>query len=380
MTDEIEQREEVPKSRKRTGKNQPVQDSKWRQQKLAAYRPVFNATSVFPWTTILGAIFLGIGILLFVTNLNAKEIVIDYTNCRNPNGSDVNEFIESNDGAFISLIERTEHEGETTLNCQFRINLTEDYFGNVKIYYGLRNFYQNTRGYVKSRSDIQLAAASPSDLLNTGDCGSDDSKDTIERDGENKTLVIAPCGKIAFSMFNDTFKLTYKDIIEVPLTTRGMVHETDMAKKFKNPPLPAGSSNLCDAFANTTKPKSWPAPICEIFSKSEAGQGFANKDFQVWMEPAALPHFRKIYRLLDREADIFSKGLPKGEYTLTITYNYPVEPGELNINKTFIIAIETWAGPKNLFLPIAYIIVGGVHLFISAALFGLYIRMRYKSD
>ncbi|CAJ0587600.1 unnamed protein product, partial [Mesorhabditis spiculigera] len=344
------------KPRKRRGKNQP-KEAKWRQQNLAAYRPVFNATTVFPWTCLLGIIFLGIGILLFVTNLNAKEIVIDYTNCRNPNGTDVNVFVKSNDSSTVEWMEPREYE---KTECQFRINITEDFNGKVKFFYGLEGFYQNTRMYVKSRSDMQLSGSAKS-LQDTGDCDPNDYDNST-----GTPIVIAPCGKIADSMFNDTFRLVYSTRIPVPMTTRDMVHP-EMRRKYKNPPMPIGSTNLCDAFKNTTKPLSWPTEVCKMFNEStEAGRGFENLDFQVWMEPSALPHFRKIYRLLDREADIFSDGLPKGEYTLTIQYNYPVE--QLNINKTFIIAIETWTGPKNLFLPIAYITVGIILLAISAGL------------
>lgn len=38
--------------------------------------------------------------------------------------------------------------------CQINFNLTEDFKGDVYFYYGLSNYYQNHRRYVKSRCVI----------------------------------------------------------------------------------------------------------------------------------------------------------------------------------------------------------------------------------
>ncbi|EPY83210.1 cell cycle control protein 50A [Camelus ferus] len=65
--------------------------------------------------------------------------------------------------------------------------------GNVFMYYGLSNFYQNHRRYVKSRDDSQLNG-DPSALLNP-------SKE-CEPYRRNEDKPIAPCGAIANSMFN----------------------------------------------------------------------------------------------------------------------------------------------------------------------------------
>uniref|UniRef100_A0A914VD24 Uncharacterized protein n=1 Tax=Plectus sambesii TaxID=2011161 RepID=A0A914VD24_9BILA len=65
--------------------------------------------------------------------------------------------------------------------------------GDIFFYYGLDNFYQNHRRYVKSRSDAQLAG----DYKSVGDCApyayGDDN-------GVKKPIV--PCGAVANSMFN----------------------------------------------------------------------------------------------------------------------------------------------------------------------------------
>ena len=48
--------------------------------------------------------------------------------------------------------------------------------------------------------------------------------------------------------------------------------------------------------------------------------GFENVDFIVWMRTAALPNFRKLWRIVNNTAGIpmFSNGLPKGIYDISI--------------------------------------------------------------
>ena len=62
------------------------------------------------------------------------------------------------------------------------------------MYYGLDNFYQNHRRYVKSRSDKQLKGVKLTSDTVPSDCA------PFDKDNDN--LVYAPCGAIANSMFN----------------------------------------------------------------------------------------------------------------------------------------------------------------------------------
>ena len=66
-------------------------------------------------------------------------------------------------------------------------------------YYRLTDYYQNHRRYVKSRDDVQLLAASLSDL--------EDPKSDCRPYDKVNDQAIAPCGAIANSLFNDTFFL-----------------------------------------------------------------------------------------------------------------------------------------------------------------------------
>jgi hypothetical protein len=60
------------------------------------------------------------------------------------------------------------------------------------MYYGLTNFYQNHRRYVKSRDDNQLL----------GHLSPEPSSDCAPFDVNDKKEPIAPCGAIANSLFS----------------------------------------------------------------------------------------------------------------------------------------------------------------------------------
>jgi len=66
----------------------------------------------------------------------------------------------------------------------------------VFMYYGLTNFYQNHRRYVKSRDDYQL-------LGHLGEPSSD--CEPFKTNGSN--IPIAPCGAIANSLFSGVYGL-----------------------------------------------------------------------------------------------------------------------------------------------------------------------------
>lgn len=68
----------------------------------------------------------------------------------------------------------------------------------VYLYYGLTNFYQNHRRYVKSRDDSQLLGREG--ILSTN-CEPFD----YEHKEDGKKIPIAPCGAIANSLFNGAF-------------------------------------------------------------------------------------------------------------------------------------------------------------------------------
>uniref|UniRef100_A0A0N5AQQ0 Cell cycle control protein 50A n=1 Tax=Syphacia muris TaxID=451379 RepID=A0A0N5AQQ0_9BILA len=337
-------------------KNKP-KDSRWRQQTLPSYRPLFTAQ--FAWLVFLfqGVLFVLIGTLVLALD-NAKEVVVDYTCChQHPDDNNIDCW--DNSTQFHSF------------TCTVPVKLEEEYEGDVMFQYGMKHFFQNNRLYIKSRNDVQLVG----DLHSTYDC---DKYATTMVDG--KELPIAPCGLVANSMFNDTFKLYYYTqgdlLIPVPFSTERVIWSVERKRKYKNPKYdPKKNETLCDAFRGTAKPLDWQRPICEL-GNDEDGYGFENVDFIAWMKPAALPTFRKNYRSLKKIGQ-FVKGLPQGNYLLVLNYNYPIlQVAGNQSRKYFIISKDGILGAKNNFLPIAFITFGSVSLL--TVVFFLVIQMKNK--
>ncbi|XP_071377943.1 cell cycle control protein 50A-like isoform X2 [Centroberyx affinis] len=295
-------------------KSKKPDNTAFKQQRLPAWQPILTAGTVLPAFFVIGLIFIPIGIGLYVTSNNIKE-----------------------------------------------------YESNVFMYYGLSNFYQNHRRYVKSRDDSQLNG-DRSSLKNP----SKECEPYRTSDG----LPIAPCGAIANSLFNDTLELYYIDAngsrTAIPLVKKGIAWWTDKHVKFRNPG--GNNNNLTAAFQGTSKPVNWRKPVYELDPLDVDNNGFINEDFIVWMRTAALPTFRKLYRIIQKKASM-TPTLPSGKYVLEVTYNYPVRSFEGR--KRMILSTISWMGGKNPFLGIAYITVGSVCFFLGVVL--LIIHHKYDN-
>ena len=149
-------------------------DTPFSQQQLPAWQPVLTAGTVFPAFFCIGVAFIAIGAPLLYFSNDVKEEILDYTKCNATDG---------NGKCF-------ERNG-TACTCEIPLILTEKWDGPVYMYYGLTNFYQNHRRYVKSRDEKQL-------LGNLGEPSKDCAP--YEKDKDEKWIV--PCGAIANSLFS----------------------------------------------------------------------------------------------------------------------------------------------------------------------------------
>lgn len=331
------------------------ENTAFKQQRLPAWQPILTAGTVLPAFFIIGLIFIPIGIGLYVTSNNIKELEVDYT------GVDVS-------SPCFTCSQNFSWNSTSPCTCTIPFYLEQPYEGNVYMYYGLSNFYQNHRRYVKSRDDSQLHGDMESLRKPSKECDPYATHD-------NKP--IAPCGAIANSMFNDTFELFYTDPngtkVQIPLANTGIAWFTDKYVKFKNPG--GDNANLTAVFQGTTKPVNWRKPVYEL-DKNASNNGFINEDFIVWMRTAALPTFRKLYRTIKDTKMVPT--LPSGNYTLEVVYNYPVRSFEGR--KRMILSTISWMGGKNPFLGIAYITVGSVCFFLGVVLLVIHHKCGNRSN
>ena len=121
-----------------------------------------------------------------------------------------------------------------------QIKIASDIPQPVYVYYQLDNFYQNHRRYVKSRSNEQLqgewkTVAELDDcnpITKNSDLGIDTAIDGTALDPDAPAF---PCGLVAKSFFNDTFKLFQGDT-EININDQDIAWKSDVDYKFANLP------------------------------------------------------------------------------------------------------------------------------------------------
>lgn len=163
--------------------------SAFKQQKLPAWQPILTADTVLPTFFLIGILFIPIGVGLLLSSNQVQEKIIDYTHCTSLNSN----------ATCASVIARN---ASANCICEVKFSLTEDFSRDVYIYYSLTNYFQNHRRYVKSRDDSQLYGSKSI---------SQDCEPFAYKVVNGRTMPITPCGAIANSLFNDTFRI-YEDL------------------------------------------------------------------------------------------------------------------------------------------------------------------------
>ena len=139
-------------------------DTAFKQQRLPAWQPILTPKWVIISFTLIGLVFLPLGIVLKAQSDAIVEYALQY------------------DG---------KGTGPEFAACQVTFTVDRDMKAPVYVYYQLDGFYQNHRRYVKSRSDAQLMG----DLLTEPLLSACDPLRTITDAGVKK--VLNPCGLIA---------------------------------------------------------------------------------------------------------------------------------------------------------------------------------------
>lgn len=167
-----------------------------------------------------------------------------------------------------------------------------------------------------------------------------------------------PCGLVAKSMFNDTFKIFKGTKDNQCLSTDTSCTSNEIEIKQKNI---AWTSDVMYKFANI-KTDTIPADVVSAGGTDYnhiQWQDMKEEHFIVWMRTAGLPNFRKLYGQIDER-------LEKGKYSIRISNQYNVKP--FSGGKSFVLSTTNALGGKNYFLAVCYIVVGAL-CFLFAFIF-----------
>ena len=315
----------------------------------------------------------------------------------------------------MEVEKRYETEVEIDRSDFIAIPITKAMSAPIFVYYELTNFYQNHRKYVKSRDDDQLVLGTK--ISTTADAYSTNCDPWYQSSYVANDVTthkqLYPCGLVARSVFNDTFTFSYtrgesdnRTIIDVNESPDVISWSQDRLKKFdqalptfvppgKSAPLielvdmwilkwfppqvcmprvPTASPRIhrvatrpladgsevadCDFTANPPTCNFTPACTGDYAAiPNPSGYGVNNGHFINWMRTAGLSTFRKLYGRIDvplEEGDVLYVGVQS---------NFPVLP--YRGTKAVVLSTTTWAGGKNNFLGISYIVVGGLALIFT---------------
>uniref|UniRef100_A0A914Z2H7 Cell cycle control protein n=1 Tax=Panagrolaimus superbus TaxID=310955 RepID=A0A914Z2H7_9BILA len=323
------------------------------QQKMDAWKPVYEPISMIGFLFVISVIFVVLGILMQREINRILDIEKRYT-CEiteNPNDDPNSDII-------------------TMKPCIF--NITSYITGDVVIMYRITNFFQNYRTYE--------ATTFHGALLNSKNCEHADyvtgDPDPLVKFIEDKIddlpRVNKRCGAGSDFMYQDSFTITMEDGTEngtiVPLTQEGILQDEDR-KYYKNPEIlqKVRDSNLWQEVfrnCNIVFSECWKTPIYELDMANFSNNGLQNADYLVWRRKAAFSTFIKPYRKLNK-TKIFNHGLPPGIYTITgeIKTHFCAES---KIKKQVMITVTSWLGIRNLWFAKLYLVVGGIGLCLTA--------------
>ena len=333
-------------------------DTDFQQQRLKAWQPALTPRWVVTVFVVLGVIFIPIGAALVYAASTVHENSVRYDNLP-----------------------------QCALNapCNVTITVSHDMSPPIFFYYKLSNFYQNHRRYVSSQSVYQLHGDdNPSDLSS---CSPDRWEYYYPPPSQSVRQTIYPCGAIAGSFFNDTFTASLipaSSPSSQPILLGGPDSDPDSRQWEKSSIAYSGDSTKYQVNTNTLQQLDDNARD----NNNTEGQfsrvgplGFVlplpnDTDFQVWQRVAALPTFKKLYRIIrcvpsspgQSCSDSSGKLYTGDQLTVQVANNFNIDP--YSGQKWVVLSTVSWLGGRNFFLGAAWITVGGL-CFLLALIFGL---------
>lgn len=335
-------------------------NSDFKQQRLPAWQPILTPFRIIMVFLIIGLIFVPVGVYLRNASMDLREMKVTYDG---PDKSD-----QKSDCKVGSN------------NCKISFTFEEEWKGPVYVYYELENYYQNHRRYVQSRDHKQLAGAPKKDW-------EPEKCKPMDMDGKK---YLNPCGLIAASFFNDVISVNEGESDQqggnCKMDEKDIAWESDFEKfkqpdgfeKFRQRDATSCDSNTCDAEmsgcamdGNDVFCYKYPDDDDTIYLHEKFRNaispldGVTDEHFMVWMRTAALPTFRKLYGVIDKD---FRK---RSDNSHSIVFD--IEPGfevrSYGAKKSIVVSTVGEFGGKNESLGIAYISVGAISLVLSLVFF-----------
>ncbi|GER48118.1 LEM3 (ligand-effect modulator 3) family protein /CDC50 family protein [Striga asiatica] len=327
--------------------------SRFTQQELPACKPILTPKWVILTFLLVAFVFIPIGVVSLIASQNS--VFKSAPLAKKKNRSIFTKVVEIVDGYETVCIPEVSKNNKVGFiqssqdkNCSRTLRVSKYMQKPIYVYYQLDNFYQNHRRYVKSRSDQQLRNRGSEEDVKS--CKPEDRKG-------KKGPVVVPCGLIAWSLFNDTYAFS-RNNQKLTVNKKGISWKSDRDHKFGEEVYPKNFQNgplIGGGRLDSSKPLS------------------EQEDLIVWMRTAALPTFRKLYGKI--EVDLQVDDL----INVSIGNNYNTY--SFNGKKKLVLSTSSWLGGKNEFIGIAYLIVGGLCMFLAMVFMLIYlIRPRQLGD